>query len=128
MRRKKLLLITFMFVSLNIFGIKKDSVPPLTSENLKKELIKQKIPHSDIVYAQAVWETGHFKSKLCRKYNNLFGIRGKKGYKHYNNWIESVQDYKKRISSRYKKGDYYLFLQKIGYASDKNYIKHLKKV
>ena len=50
-------------------------------------------PH--IVYAQAVLETGHFKSALA-KHGNLFGIYDsrKKAYKHYGHWIESVEDYK----------------------------------
>lgn len=105
-----------------------DSIPPLTEENLKLELAKQEIPHADIVFNQAMLETGHFKSQLCRKYHNLFGIRHGKPYAHYNNWLESVADYKKRISSRYKGGAYYAFLERIHYAVPKVYVKHLKRM
>ena len=106
----------------------KDSIPPLTRENLKKELIRQEIPHPEIVFNQAILETGNFTSVLCRKYNNLFGIRHGKPYAHYSNWIESVADYKKRISSRYKGGDYYAFLDRIKYAIPGVYTGYLKRM
>lgn len=105
-----------------------DTIPPLTKENLKKELAKQGIPHADIVFNQAMLETGNLTSKLCRNHNNLFGIRHGKPYAHYNNWIESVSDYKKRISSRYKGGDYYQFLERIKYAVAGTYVRYLKKM
>ena len=100
----------------------------LTVENLRKELNIQNVPYPEIVIAQSIIETGYFKSKLCVKYNNILGLRTKKGYKHYNSWKDCVADYKKLISSRYKGGNYYSFLVKIKYASDKTYIKKLKLI
>jgi flagellum-specific peptidoglycan hydrolase FlgJ len=38
-----------------------------------------------------------------------------------------VADYKARISSRYRGGDYYAFLRRIGYASDPAYTAKLKR-
>lgn len=59
------------------------------------------IHHKEIVYAQAILETGHFKSGGCHKGHNLFGLRGKH-YHRYKHWSESVKAYKEKIQSRYK--------------------------
>ena len=99
-----------------------------TKEQVKKELERQNVPHSEIVLAQARLETGNFKSDKCRKHHNLFGIKHNGKYAKYPNWQSSVKDYKKRISSRYKGGDYMLFLKKIGYAKDPNYNKKINKI
>ena len=98
-----------------------------TVAEVRAEIIRQGIPHAEIVLAQARLETGNFKSRVCREKHNIFGIRAGKRYKSYRNWRECVKDYKRRISSRYKGGDYYAFLQKISYASDPRYIKKLKQ-
>lgn len=83
-------------------------------------------PH--IVYAQAVLETGHFKSTLCVRYGNLFGIYDirTKAYKHYPHWVESVVDYKESVQSKWKGGDYYYFLEQLPYATAPGYIKTLR--
>ena len=98
-----------------------------TKKEVLAELKRQGVPHASIVLAQARLETGNFKSALCRKHHNLFGIKRGRSYAHYATWQQSVADYKKRISSRYKGGDYYAFLRKIGYAQDGKYISKLKR-
>lgn len=98
-----------------------------TVAEVRAEIIRQGIPHAEIVLAQARLETGNFKSRVCREKHNIFGIRAGKKYKSYRNWRECVSDYKKRISSRYKGGDYYAFLRRIGYAEDRRYVEKLKK-
>lgn len=86
------------------------------------------IHHKEIVYAQAILETGHFKSGGCRKGHNLFGLRGKH-YHRYKHWSESVKAYKEKIQNRYRPGeDYYKFLKRIHYAEDPNYINLLKSI
>lgn len=82
-----------------------------------------------IVYAQAVLETGWFKSELAKK-GNLFGIfdSRKKQYKTYNHWIESVLDYKEGVQSKWKGGDYYYFLEHLPYAADPEYVKKVRKI
>ena len=107
---------------------KKDTIPVLNRENLRKELIKRNIPHYEIVEAQAILETGHFTSKHCKERNNIFGMRNRKGYKYYNNWIECVDDYEQRFSKRYKSGDYFEFLRKCNYAEDKLYEQKVRKL
>lgn len=89
------------------------------------------VKHKNIVYAQAILETGYFRSKVCREYNNLFGLynsRSKDYYK-FNHWSESVVAYLNYIQYRYKPpDDYYKFLEEIGYAEDPQYITKLKNI
>ena len=89
------------------------------------------VKHKNIVYAQAILETGHFRSKVCMEYNNLFGLynsRSKDYYK-FNHWSESVVAYLNYIQYRYKPpNDYYKFLEEIGYAEDPQYITKLKNI
>lgn len=100
-------------------------------EGLMEALEYYGVKHSQIVYAQAVLETGHFKSDLCLNDNNLFGLYNSKKGKYYkfDHWIESVIAYKDFIQYKYKPSeDYYKFLQRIGYAEDSNYISKLKGI
>lgn len=102
------------------------AIPPLNETNVLKELKKQKIPHAKIVLAQSKLETGGYKSKLCKTHNNIFGLKKGNSYRRYNNYIACIADYKKRISSKYKGGDYYKFLTELGYAEDPEYTQKLK--
>lgn len=99
------------------------------SEGLMEALYYYEIKSPDIVYAQAILETGWFKSKGCTIDNNLFGLRHSKGYYKYNHWSESVLAYKEKIQSRYKEGeDYYKFLVRINYAEDPEYVNKLRQI
>lgn len=98
-----------------------------TVEQVRQELKRQGVPHHEIVLAQARHETGNFKSRLCKVNKNLFGIKHGGRYARYAHWKESIKDYKERISSRYQGGNYYAFLQRIGYAQDPKYIAKLKR-
>lgn len=98
----------------------------LTEENLKEELCRHNIPHADIVLAQAKLESGNFKSELVKSHQNIFGLRKGSEYRRYDHWTECVLDYKKYISSKYTGGDYYIFLNRIGYATHPEYINRLK--
>lgn len=53
----------------------KDSVPTLNEENLLQEIKTQGIVCEKHVLAQAKLESLHLTSHLCRKANNLFGMR-----------------------------------------------------
>lgn len=89
------------------------------------------VKHKNIVYAQAILETGHFRSKVCREYNNLFGLYNSttKDYYKFNHGSESVVAYLNYIQYRYKPpDDYYKFLEEIGYAEDPQYITKLKNI
>ena len=106
----------------------KDKSP---EEGLKEALAYYGIKCPKIVYAQAVLETGHFKSDVCQNKNNLFGLYDSKTGKYYefNHWSESVIAYKNYIQSKYKSdSSYYRFLKSINYAEDPSYIKKVRKL
>ena len=100
-------------------------------EGLMEALEYYDIHHPEIVYAQAILETGHFKSKGCTQDNNLFGLyNSRKGeYHKFNHWTESVEAYKTWIQYRYNPtNNYYEFLQRIRYAGDPEYTIKLKQI
>jgi len=95
----------------------------------------------EIVFKQAILETGKFQSKLFIEGNNLFGMKTAKQrkttamgeiYDHarYDHWIDSIKDYKLfqeyYEAAGYRLNNYTLFLHCIGYATDQNYINKLK--
>jgi len=100
-----------------------------------KELVMQaceyyNIQHPEIVVAQSILETGYYRSKNCKVNNNLFGLynSNKKDYYKFNHWTESVEAYYILVQYRYKEGDYYNWLQTIGYAEDSLYINKVKEI
>lgn len=97
-----------------------------SKQALKEELVTQGIKCPDIVYAQAKLETGNFTASIFLVKNNLFAFRGKNGYYSYDSWQESVKVYKLWQDEYYRDGDYYDFLDKIGYAEDSCYLKKVK--
>lgn len=129
---KRLLLFLFLFLPLSIHAqkISLDSIKAMTpAEGLFYALEYYGVYEPHIVYAQAVLETGHFKSYLAKK-GNLFGIYDsrRKQYRTFSHWIESVKDYRDAVQSKYKGGDYYTFLENLPYASDPDYITKLRKI
>ena len=100
-------------------------LPELTIPNLYQEIIRNGIQHPRIVLAQAILETGWFRSPLCRNRHNLFGLTNPKTGKYYefNHWTESVRAYYTKVQYKYKGGNYLMWLHKIGYAEDPNYIR-----
>lgn len=100
-------------------------------EGLMEALIYYDIQYPEIVYAQAILETGNFKSTNCLVHNNLFGLYNskEKRYCRFNHWTESVVAYKGWIQYRYRPNeDYYHFLNRIGYAKDSLYINKVKRI
>lgn len=97
--------------------------------HLYDALVYHKVNHPEIVYAQAVLETGWFTSDLLYNNNNLFGLYNSKSkqFFKFNNWHDSIKGYKNMIQYKYKNDeDYYDFLKRIGYAEDPKYINKLK--
>lgn len=100
-------------------------------EGLEEALSYYGLKHKDIVYAQAILETGNFKSKVCKENNNLFGLYNskKKGYCKFKHWTESVVAYKEWIQKKYQPpNNYYTFLENINYAEEKEYTRLLKEI
>lgn len=111
--------------------IEADFFNEVPEKGLWKALYYYNIQFPEIVYAQAILETGHFKSNLCIRCNNLFGLyNSRKGrYYEFEHWTESVKAYRDYIQYKYKPpDDYYHFLSSIGYAEDEYYITKLRKI
>lgn len=110
----------------------------LTMEDVTALLNKYNVKYAKIVKAQAMLETGYLTSRICLENKNLFGMRysltrettaiGERYYSAvYPSFEASVQDYKTWQDKYFLRGgDYYAFLQRIGYAEDQGYIKKLK--
>lgn len=105
-------------------------------EGLMEALEYYGVKHPQIVYAQAVLETGNFKSDACLINNNLFGLYDSRNKKYYefDHWTNSVEAYVSMVQYKYKgdndkpPNDYYRFLSDIGYAEDPHYINKVKRI
>ena len=102
----------------------------LNRENILKIMEYYGLSNTDIVMAQARLETGNFTSRICKEYNNLFGLYdcSENDYYKFTSWKECILFYKIKIQSRYKGGDYMKFLEDISYAEDKEYVDKLKLI
>ena len=103
---------------------KTSSLPALTIPNLYEEIKRNNILYPKIVLAQAILETGWFRSSVCRNKHNLFGLTNPQTGKYYefDHWTESVRAYYTKVQYKYKGGNYLLWLKEIGYAEDPGYI------
>ena len=117
----------------------------LTHQSLYEQIIKFGIKFPDVVFAQAVLESGNFTSKLFQSANNLFGMKiptkrestaigqTKSGYSKYDDWNFSVydyflwQEYMLKKHGDLTKSQYLALLGKI-YAEDKRYVSSIKRV
>ena len=100
----------------------------LTQQKIYDELVKQDVWFPEIVLKQAIIETNCGKTG-SGKNNNIFGFRGRNGYKHYKNWKLSISDYKKWQEKNFCKHlelhhkdsecNYYHFLCYIGFKDGK---------
>ena len=124
---------------------KEDVQENITHESLYEQIIKFGIKFPDVVFAQAVLESGNFTSRLFQSANNLFGMKiptkressaigqTKSGYSKYDDWNFSVydyflwQDYMLRNKGDLTKNQYLALLGRV-YASDKRYVSSLKRV
>ena len=110
-----------------------------SKENMMRLMYNLKIAHPDIVMAQAIIESGNFKSKIFKENNNLFGMKMpeyrkttaigiNRGHAVYRNWRESVIDYAlwQGKRARYQTTSQYLRRLR-SYAADPNYITKIKR-
>ena len=107
-----------------------NNFPELTIPNLYKEIIRNGILYPKIVLAQAILETGWFRSSVCLNKHNLFGLTNPRTGKYYefNHWTESVRAYYTKVQYKYKGGNYLLWLDEIGYAEDPRYVREIIQV
>ena len=109
---------------------KTSSLPMLTIPNLYEEIRRNDILYPKIVLAQAILETGWFRSSVCRDKNNLFGLTNPQTgeYYEFDHWTESVRAYYTKVQYKYKGGNYLLWLRDIGYAEDPGYVQSLCRI
>lgn len=153
MKKKTFLLTGMLLLGTMTIKAQEKQVQPIvktegnvvTKEGLYEQIIKHGIKFPDIVFAQALLESGEFTSKLFKSANNLFGMKvpskresarigsTPSGYSRYEDWSLSIYDYS--LWQEYilkNKGDltknqYLALLGKV-YASDKRYVSSLKRV
>jgi len=150
---RKLIIMTFsLFTSVLSFGQVPDSTKKVDTVYLKineinnhwlyDEIKSQGVVFPDIVFGQALLESGNFKSNVFKENNNLFGMRlpkvrkttaiGKnRGYAKYENWVQSVGDYllwQQSIPKKYLKSreNYFYYLQKY-YCTSPHYQSRVKR-
>jgi flagellum-specific peptidoglycan hydrolase FlgJ len=102
------------------------------------------IKYPEIVFAQAILETGHFKSSNLKSSNNLFGMmmpnvretvaikKNERGFAVYETWMHSVQDYKlyQDYTMRKKnmtRSQYLSFIDR-KYSESRGYAKKLRSI
>jgi len=103
-----------------------------TKEDVWSEIKNSGVKHPRVVFAQAVIESGGFKSILAKECNNLFGMRipkkrptlavkrckNKLGFATFDSWQESVYDY--LLYQKY-------ILRNKQKMTDEQYLRHIAK-
>jgi uncharacterized FlgJ-related protein len=102
---KKLIILLLVLSSFIPHTKAKNDLGLLTKENLWLTIKAMDIMYPEIAFAQAILETGHFRSSNCKEANNLFGMmmpnvretvaigKNQRGFAVYETWMHSVQDY-----------------------------------
>lgn len=100
-----------------------------TLDSVKAYINQTDLQHKEIVLSQSIEETGWYNCTNCSlDRNNLFGWYYKKKYLEFDTWQESIDYYVRWQKRHYKGGDYYEFLKKVGFATNPNYIRNLKRI
>ena len=92
------------------------------------ELHIQEVKYPDIVLRQACCESAWFTSPAWRNRHNPFGFYYKGEYIFFNDWKSAIIYMREWQDRHYKGGEYYLFLERLPYALDTNYISTLKSM
>lgn len=100
----------------------------INADMVYTQLCRDSVLFPEIVTRQAILETGWFTSQVFESYNNLFGFMHGNSYWSYPTWKASIRHYKNWQLKNYRKGDYYEFLTRIGYAEEPTYIQRLKGI
>jgi murein DD-endopeptidase MepM/ murein hydrolase activator NlpD len=114
---------------ISIYNNVEAATQELNIENLYASLKRHGIKYPKIVLAQAILETGAFRSRVCRENNNLFGLRHSKGYYAFEHWEESVIAYRDKVQYKHRDNEnYYSFLRRIGYSTSKDYVRRVRDI
>jgi len=97
-----------------------------TQQKVYDKIVRANLQHPKIVLAQSIHESRNFKSPAAKHKNNIFGIMAGRRTKRFESVDSCIEYYKNHVQSRYRGGNYYKFLHRIGYASDPRYTYKLK--
>ena len=115
---------------------------PISDEILYNYLTTMRVPHAEIIVAQAHLESQDFNSNLFKRQNNFLGMKiprqristpgqGKGEYKDYATWQECTTDYifwmHHHQAHKLNRDEYFNLLGKI-YAEDPEYVEKLKGI
>ena len=107
-----------------------------TPERFRKYMELVGIYQAELVYKQAVLETGNFTSRIFKENHNLYGMKlprsrptlatgENRGHAMFRHWTDSVEDYALwqdyYLDGGYDFSDYYAFLRDMSYAEDPKY-------
>jgi uncharacterized FlgJ-related protein len=111
-------------------------------EKLKAYILELNIRFPHIVYAQALLESGEFKSHIFKENHNFFGMKQAKqrpttnkgtenGHAYFANWKDCVVDYAfyqaAYLNDLRSESEYFEYLGQ-NYAEDPMYVSKLKKI
>lgn len=119
----------------------KYDVVEFSPEEFYASINESGIKFPKVVMAQAILESGNFKSELFKQNSNPFGMMrprqrpttsiDKEQYAKYEHWKHSILDYwiwQHSYAKTIKNEEEYLNLLQSIYAEDKNYTKKLKRI
>lgn len=112
-----------------------------SEEALIKEIKRLPFKYKDIILAQAMIESGHYKSPVFKEGRNLFGLREARSrattakgtvlnHAEYDNWKESVLDrliYEVKYLDKLNRKQYLLYLDRV-YAEAGGYDRSLEQI
>ncbi len=112
-----------------------------SEEALIKEIKRLPFKYKDIILAQAMIESGHYKSPVFKEGRNLFGLREARSrattakgtvlnHAEYDNWKESVLDrliYEVKYLDKLNRKQYLLYLDRV-YAEASGYDRSLEQI
>lgn len=91
--------------------------------------------HSDVIYAQALLESGHFTSGWYKTHNNFLGLWNSYKSEPYSfpHWSDCLRGYRDYIQYRYDEemgttDEYLIFLDELGYAEDPDYDSKIRRM
>ena len=120
-----------------------EEVNKFSDEKLENKIKELGFKYPHIVMAQAILETGNFRSPVFEENHNLFGMKEatsrlnlakgtENNHASYANWEDSVLDYALWSSTYANKAqtedEYFQILNSLGYAEDNSYELKLKEI
>ena len=134
-----------LYSSILVFpDLSKEESEELSYDSLYQEIVKNNIEYPEIVWSQAILESGNFKSEVFNSNNNLFGMKfprkrsttsvgSNRGYAKYESWKESVKDYKLYQTHYFKdkkinRSEYFRHLNRVYCEIGSSYSDRVKKI